>query len=100
MKLGLQIWPAELLIDVVSYTNVTVTSCEIRKLLLNFKFLSVGVQVVHKPRRRRPSVEGGHKWEVGLETLHRWYAIDLVIKKADEKALLHQLAILEKIVTK
>lgn len=52
----------------------------------NFKFLSVGVQVVHKPRRQGPSVEGGHKWEVGLETLHGWYAIDLVTKKADEKA--------------
>lgn len=69
MKLGLQIWPAELLIDVVSYKNVTVMSCEIRKLLLNFKLLSVGVQVVHKPRKRRPSVEGGHKWEVGLDHL-------------------------------
>ena len=81
MKLGLQIWPAELLIDVVSYKNVTVMSCEIRKLLLNFKLLSVGVQVVHKPRKRRPSVEGGHKWEVGLEALHGWYAVDLVTKK-------------------
>ena len=72
MKLGLQIWHAELLIDMVSCKTIAVMSCEIGKLLLSLKILSVGVRVVHKPGKRTPSVEGlsGHKWEVGLEALH------------------------------